>query len=130
MKRRIEGFTLVELIIFMVVISVAVTAIFSAFSTALQNSPTSNYQATVISLAEARLEIILGQDRLKGFSSFSDPCPLAAACAIPAALSAYSVSSSISATSVGGDANYKIISVTATGPQNSKANVQTLVADY
>lgn len=130
MKQEKTGFSLIELIIFIVVLSIAVSAIFSAFSVALQKSPTANYQTTVIELAQGRMELILGQKRLKGFVSFTDPCPGASACTLPAALSAYSISASISATTIGGDSNYEIISVTATGPSNSKANVQTLVAGY
>lgn len=130
MKQHKTGFTLVELIIFIVVLSIAVSAIFSAFSVALQQSFTANYQTTVIELAQGRMELILGQKRLKGFAGFTDPCPGAPACTLPAALSTYSVSTSISATTIGSDNNYAIIRVTATGPSNSKANVQTLVAGY
>ena len=72
----------------------------------------------------------MGQRRLKGFSAFTDPCPSATACTLPTALSAYSVSVTITGTSMGGDSNYDIISVTTTGPANSRANMQTLVAQY
>jgi prepilin-type N-terminal cleavage/methylation domain-containing protein len=126
-----KGFTLVELIIFIVIIGVSVSSLITVYRTALKNTPTGNYQTTAIELAQGRMEIILGQKRLKGFTSFSDPCPAAAVCSIPASLSDdFTIVSNVVNTTISGDSNYKIITVTVTGPQNSRASLKTLVARY
>ena len=125
-----HGFSLIELIVFIVVIGIAVTAISIAFSTASQNDVGANAQTTANNIAAARMEFILGQASINGYLSFSDLCAGGsppAVCTLPAALSAYTVSSSIAGTTIGGDSNYKIITVTVSGPQSAAATLKALV---
>lgn len=129
-KKHLPGFSLIELIVFIVIIGLAVSGVFLAFSTALQKTPLVNPQTTANQLASARMDIIIGQRRIVGFSSFTDICPGPAVCIIPAGITGYTVTSSITPYTVGSDSNYKLIAVTVTGPQNSKAVLQTLVASY
>lgn len=132
LKKKSAGFSLIELVVFIVVIGLAVGGVFLAFSTALQKNPLINPQTTANELASARMDIIIGQRRINGFSTLSDPCVSSppAVCTVPAAITGYTISSAISTISIGGDSNYKLIIVTVTGPQNSKAEVKTLVASY
>jgi len=130
MIKHSAGFSLIELVIFIVVIGIAVSGIFLAFNTALQKTPLVNSQTTANELASARMEIIIGQRRMVGFNSFTDICPGPAVCTIPAAITGYTITSSITTYTVGSDSNYKLIDVTATGPNNAKAELKTLVAEY
>ncbi len=131
--RQHAGFSLIELVVFIVVISFAISGIFLAFTTALQKAPLSNPQTIAIELASARMEIIIGQRRINGFSNFSDPCAGGSQpvmCTLPAGITGYTTTSTISTYTVGTDSNYKVINVVVTGPQNARADLKTLVARY
>lgn len=132
MKGNSGGFSLIELVIFIVVIGIAVPGIFLAFSTALQKSPIVNPQTIANQLAAARMDIIIGQRRMFGYSSFTDPCISSppAVCTVPAGITGYTITSTISPLTVGSDSNYKSIDVLVTGPQNSRADLITYVALY
>lgn len=127
LKKHFAGFTLVELVIFIVILGIIVSGVFLAFSTALQQSSNVNPQTTANELASARMDIILGQRRMNGFATLVDPCPAAAVCP---AMSGYTTTSTIAALTIGADSNYKLITVTVTGPQNATAEVKTFVAYY
>jgi len=119
-----SGFTLIELIVFIIIIGVIATGLFLAFNVSLEKQP--DMQATEIAnhLARQRMDIILGQRSMLGFSSYADPCPGPAICnSVPG----YAVSSSIQ-NNWGGNTAYNIISVTVSGKAN--ANLQTVVANY
>lgn len=128
MKKNNAGFSLIELVVFIVVMGIAITGIFLAFQTALQKSVVATPQIIANLLAQGRMDIIVGQERINGFNSYSDICPAAAVCTLPAALSGYSISSSITTTTISGD-TYNIITVTASGPQNASATVKTLLGN-
>lgn len=131
-KKNSAGFTLIELVIFIVIIGIAVSGIFLAFSTALQQTPLVNPQTTANELASARMEIIIGQRRMNGFTTLTDPCVSSppAVCTVPAGITGFTITSTISAYTVGSDSNYKIIDVLVTGPQNARTNLKTVVASY
>ncbi len=132
MKKYEAGFSLIELVIFIVIIGIVVSSVFLAFSTSSQKSPFVNAQVTANLLAGARMDIILGQRRLVGFTSFTDPCVSSppAVCTVPAGITGYTTTSTISTLTIGGDSNYKSINVTVTGPQNSKTVLKTFVGKY
>lgn len=128
--KQMAGFSLIEMVIFIVVTGIAVAGIFTAFRTATENGVGVHSQTVASNLANARMAVILGQERMLGFSSFTDPCASGsppAVCTLPSALSAYSVSSTIVAEAIGGDSNYKIITVTVSGPNSAAAALKTLV---
>ena len=125
------GFSLIELVIFIVIIGIAVSSVFLSLSTALQKTSLVNPQTTAIELASARMDIILGQRRINGFQSFYDLCSInPPVCTVAPGIAGYTISSTISKYTVGNDSNYKIIDVLVTGPQNSRANLKTMVAEY
>lgn len=131
-KKNVAGFSLIELVVFIVVIGLAVSGVFLAFSTALQGTPLVNPLTTANELASARMDIIIGQRRSNGFGAVSDICVSSppAVCAVPAGISGYTTTSTITPLTINGDPNYKLIDVITTGPQNVKAEVKTFVAGY
>ncbi len=125
------GFTLIELVIFIVVVGLVIASVFVPLQTILENSPNPNYQAIVTALAQERMEIILAQRYINGFASLTaDPCPGLGVCV--AAPTGYTISPAVitSPFTVNGDAAYKQIVVTVTGPGNSKAVLTSLVGNY
>lgn len=118
------GFSLIELIAFIVIVSLLVVALFTSLSTSGVRAPTAGQIDFAAEIAQERLELILAQRRLNGFASFVDPCPGPTVCTPPAG---YAVSASI-AGNWSGDANYKVITVDVTGIFS--ASVSALVANY
>lgn len=120
-----HGFSLLELIVFIVVIGVLMAGLVVAFSTPLQKSPVAGGLDTAAELAQQRMELILAQRRAVGFATFSDPCPGPAICTPPAG---YTVTSSIVAGYAADPINYKIVTVNVTG--TSALTATALVANY
>lgn len=121
------GFTLIELIVFIVIISIAASILFPIMMS-LKYSGTLPDQTVAQQLARARMELILERRNMLGFQSTSDPCndatPPASGCAVP---TDFAVSSSI-ATNWNGDTNYRVITVQVTG--KAQATLTDLVANY
>ncbi len=107
-----RGFTLLEAVVFIVVLAVLLAGIVVAFGTSLRNSPTAGQIDLASELAQQRMELILGQRRAVGFATFADPCPGPAACTPPAG---YAVAATITAGWAGDPANYKVVTVNVTG---------------
>ncbi len=126
--RRSAGFTLIEAIVFIVVAGVLTAGLVVALVAPLRGTAEVGSLDRAAELVQSRMELILGQRRAAGFAAFADPCmpgPGPAICTPPAG---YAVSSSI-VTGWGADpANFKVITVTVTGPTALSATA--LVADY
>lgn len=126
-RERARGFTLIELIAFIVIVAILGVALLTAFSTGLRGAPEAALITQATQLAQERMELILAQRRAVGFAAFADPCvpgPGPAACTPPAG---YAVSANI-APNWNGDSNYRVVTVTVTGP--SSASATALVASY
>jgi len=111
------GFTIIELVIFIVVIGILASALLLGVHQVLISStePEKNIQA--IQLAEQRMELILGQRKILGYANFSDPCasgPGPAICTLPPG---YSISQPT--VSLDTDPNFSIITVQVTGASHA-----------
>ena len=131
MKQRLyrsqwrNGFSLIEVIVFIVVLGVLAAGLVVAFSSPLRNSPQAGRLDLVAELAQQRMELILAQRRAVGFAAFVDPCPGPAICTPP---TGYTVTSSIVAGYGGDPTNYKVVTVNVSGP--SPVTATALVANY
>lgn len=69
-----SGLSLIELILFIVIIGLLSTVLFSLFGTIVKynQTPTKTIQARLE--AASRLELLLAAKREKGFAGFTDPC--------------------------------------------------------
>ena len=82
--KRIRGFTLVELVVFIVIIGFAAYALFRSFGSVLPRSPTSAQLTQAMQLAQERMELIQGQRDSslagRGFNNTVDldPCNVGA----------------------------------------------------
>lgn len=126
--------TLVEVVAFIVILAVVGTGLISAFAGALQRGGTAREMNQALQLAQSRTELILGRKQWLGFTAFAvsqgayDPCYTATpeACTVP---SGYGVTVGLAATYSSGDTNYRVLTVTVTGPDGGElAELQTLVA--
>ncbi len=107
MKKMFSGFSLIELVFFIVIFAIASIAILRSFQAILTVLPNANRQNVATELAQGRMDVILGQFLLKGFNNFSDPCPGAAVCQT---LTGYTVNSAITQSG-----STKTVTVTVSG---------------
>ncbi len=130
--QRQLGFSLIELIIFILVMSILTTALFAVFSAALRGPAQASSSTQAMQLAVERMELILPQRKILGFAAFTDPgadpCKMGSAqlacTGIPAG---FTVTSTI-APDWAGDTNYKVVTVSVSG--TATASLTALVADY
>lgn len=95
MKKSPHGFTLIELVVFIVILGIAAITVLLSFQTLLTKSPNTNRQTTAIALAEGRMDVIIGQYYQNGFASFSDICAGGSPAAVCQSQSGYTITSSI-----------------------------------
>jgi type II secretory pathway pseudopilin PulG len=116
------GFTLIELIVFIVVAGVLAVGLASVFSSAMHGAAEPGQLTQATQIAQERMELILGQRRAVGFAAFADPCPGSPLCTpVPAG---FAVNVNI-APNWNGNVNYRVITVTVTGPTNATLTALT-----
>lgn len=131
MKKKQSGVSLIELVVFVAALSIGVAGITVMFTTLLSQSPITEQVSQALSLAEARMELILGQRHFVGYTGIVDPCTLGSPPAICSnTLSGYTVTSSFTPTTINTDANYSVVAVTVTGPASQKVILKSLIANY
>lgn len=127
MKKFISGFTLIEVVIFIVVSGIIVTTILRASSTGLLGSGESTEQITANNLAQQCMDWMLGNRRLNGFNTYS--CPSTPGGSLCTTVTGYTVSNSVTCTTIGADTtNFKTLTVNVSG--NATAVLNTLIANY
>ncbi len=121
------GFSLIEAVVFIVVIGVLMAGLTTALVSPLRTSPTAGQIDLATEIAQQRMELILGQRRATSFATFVDPC-LAAPPAICTPPAGYAVAVNIAGNWLGGDTNYRVITVNVTG--TFAVTATALVANY
>ena len=71
---RQRGVTLIELIVFIVIMGIAVIALLSMYRAVLPHGATPSQITLATELAQERMELILGQRAASGYSPLVDPC--------------------------------------------------------
>lgn len=127
MKRLTQqGFTFIEIIVFIIVSGLLMSTILFATITVARSTPALQQQRAAQQTARKCMEWYLQQRRLNGFTSLTCPSsPTATACSAP---TGYAVNTSIACTTWNGDTSYKTITVTVTGRAN--ATLSTQIGDY
>lgn len=123
-QKNSHGFTLIEVVVTIIALGIIGATILLPIASSLRNSPVIDQNTVAMQLAEARIELILAQKHIQGFSGYSDPCPGPAVCTAP---SGYTVTANI-ANNWLGNTNYNEITVTVSG--DGDAILTTLVANY
>jgi len=92
---RSRGVTLVELVVFIVIVGIAAFALLQSFGSLLPRSPTGAQLTQASQLAQERMELILGQRNVLGYTNAInlDPCIVGPAPAVCTNTFGYAVSS-------------------------------------
>ena len=121
-----SGFTLVELIIFIVATAILAASLMLAGRTGLFSASSTADQIQANMLAQQCMEWLLGERLLRGYNTWACPStPTGTLCNSP---SGYTVTPSVTCTTLSGNSNFKTLTVTVTG--NGQATLRTLIANY
>ncbi len=123
--KKYEGFTLIELIMFIVITSILASAILLSFVTVMSKTPLILQNTIASQTAQQCAEWFLGQRRVSGYSSFTCNATVPTFCTTPAG---YTITSSCSTTTIAGDSNYETIAITVSGAGDAGLNL--LLAKY
>lgn len=128
-----RGFSLVELIAFIVIMGIAAVALLSMYRAVLPRGATPAEITLATELAQERMELILGQRAARGYSPVVslDPCPGPAICTPTAgyAVIVSGASPPLLWSDVTG--NYREIGVRVLGPDgNQLASLSAVIANY
>jgi Tfp pilus assembly protein PilV len=138
-----RGLTLIELIVFIVIVAISVTALLSMYRAVLPRGATPAQITLATQLAQERMELILGQRVASGYSTsaLTDPCAggtPAAVCTAQYTSSGglYSVivtgvSPAITWSATLGAGTARMLGVQVLGPnQTQLANLSAVIANY
>ena len=132
---KIKGYSLIELIIFIMVMAIGIGALI-ALSFSLRTTHNTDSQTQALGLAKQRMEIIYANRIQNGYATVSDPC---ASASPPAICVASPTGFVVSSTIVAGDllssgwvdnvaGVFKKITVNVTG--NANASLNLLLTNY
>ncbi|QMT61230.1 prepilin-type N-terminal cleavage/methylation domain-containing protein [Legionella sp. PC997] len=122
-NRKQDGFSIIELIVFIVTIGIIVSGLLMGINQAQRYSgiPRATPQASF--LANARMQIILMNRDINGYTALDDPCTSTPGLDICMALSNYALENNfvVSSPTISGS-NPKIITLDVTGTGNATIN--------
>lgn len=124
-----NGVTLIELIITIVLLSVLGTAFTTTIRDIFSNTDTVKQTNRALFLASQRMELLLGQKQIAGFSNFTDPCTANPSSDLCIAPTGYSVSVTPSLPPSSTSQNQQLV-VTATSPDGQQLSLTTIVGNY
>lgn len=149
-----RGLTLIEVIAFIIIVGLLVSGLMSGFSVTMRGSGVPKQVTLALQLAQERMELIHARKDYLGFACFTndangpryDPCGAAAAAGSCPATSpsshpacnaattfglAVTPSLDVTGACMGGDANYKCITVTVNDSSGTRlSELQAAVANY
>lgn len=123
-KIKNNGYTLIELVIFIIIVSIAAAGILLGMNVALVSQPDEINTRIAREIANTRIEYVVGQAKIVGFDIFSDNCvgSVPEICTHPAE---FTVSTSIDPDD--NNTNIKVITVEVSGA--GYATLKTAVAN-
>ena len=134
MIKKQSGVSLIELIIFIIVLSILGSGILIAFVVSLEKTPNINRISRATELAQGRMEFLLGQNKLNGFSTtMTDPCDGATPpdiCSTPTIPVNYQIASTITDWNSNTDFKEITVTVTRTDDASTLSSIKAIVANY
>ncbi len=133
-SRESNGFTLIETVITLVVLSIAAVGVLSVFIFGMRGSANPVILDQATQLAQGELEQVVGEKIAGGFASIATGAGLPCVSTMPAGFGCNRNISYVNPgnlnTQVGGPTNYKHVTVTITQPTVGSVSVDTLVTYY
>lgn len=129
--RIYRGFTLIEVIIFIAVLSIVAIMMMMGMNISLKGSPDTTKKTQAMIMAQQRMEIIMGKRLYDGFPFFADPCGAGPFPDILCAEGAYAYGYTVSSTLTpnwSGNPDLTLVVVNVTGP--STATLTTIAANH
>jgi type II secretory pathway pseudopilin PulG len=128
--KKSNGFTLIEMVLFITVTSILASTILLSTSALLRGTPTLQSNLVASAYVTQNIEYYIGLRRTQGYSAI--PCPSTTVPSFDTSITGYTVTESISCTTLNGDANYKTLVTTATGSgiNTGAATATILFANY
>lgn len=134
--KKIKAFSLIELIIFIVIMGIIATLLVSLYATTLKNSAVINNQNTASKIAARCMDWYLGERFINGFNSANLNCANPPTTPTFCAASAgYTITSLITCPTLYGEpGKYKIITLEVSGTtsatKSGNAILSSMIADY
>lgn len=123
--RKLTGFTLFELIMFIMITAIIASGIVLSFMNTLKNAPSVMQQTIATQTAKQCAEWFLGQRNLNGYSSVNCVSNVPSFCSAPAG---YNIAITCAVTTISGDNNYKTFTIRVSG--QADASLSLLLANY
>jgi len=125
-----KGISVIELIVFIVIVGIIATTVMIGMERVLIGSGTAGNVGQANQLAQARAEMILAYRDYAGFSNAVDPCGLATVPAMCNAVISFASAQgyTVSVTTNTAVTNYKLFTISVSGP--ASATIQVRVAAY
>jgi type II secretory pathway pseudopilin PulG len=114
MKKQ-YGFTLIELITFIIITAILGTTILLAFVYGLNKSPVISQNATANLAAQQCAEWFMGQRRLNGYNNISCTNPNTPSFCTSNMPTGYTITTTCVATTINSDTNYETLTVAVSG---------------
>lgn len=125
--KQLKGFSLIELIIFLVVIGIAATTVLSSMDIILKTTHTNQENGVAVHIASRCLEWYLGQNQMHGYESVICPeTTVPSFCSVP---SGFSISVNVACTTLYNEPTSHYKTVTATVSGKGSATLSLLLAD-
>lgn len=124
MKKH-SGFTLIELVIFIVITSILASAIMLSFITTMNKAPALLQNMIASQTAQQCAEWFIGQRRVNGYDSITCDSTVPTFCTAP---TGFAIAVSCTPTTINSDTNYETITITVSGAGDASTNL--LLANY
>lgn len=128
------GFTLIETIIVLIVLSIAAVGVLSVFISGMRGSADPLLVTQAVQLAQGEMDQIIGSKRAAGFGSIaignSLPCATAMPSGFTCSRNIYYVNAADLTTSVPVPTEYKHVTVTVSNAAIGDVSMDTLVSNY
>jgi Tfp pilus assembly protein PilE len=123
--KKLGGFTLIELILFITVTGILASTILLSTSALFVKTPSLQSNLVASSYVTQCIEYFIGQRRTFGYGTI--PCPSTTIPSFDTALSGYTLTLNIACTTINTDANYKTLTVTVVGTGNNTGSASSTV---
>ncbi len=125
-----KGFTLIETVITLIVLSIAAVGVLSVFTVGIIGSANPLIINQAVQLAQGEMDEVLGERSANGFDGINAACTTTMPSGFGCNRTIIYVNPGSLNTSVGGPTNYKHITVSIVQPTIGSIGLDTLVTNY